>query len=130
MSINAIDKQMLEEIRTLAARWGKIVSQRAFGEDGPDPDLSFRSLEQLAQAASEGVRKGVLEECSQQQANKLNRPQPCPDCGKLCPTTTAIRNVVAKGTTIELPECKAHCPDCRRDFFPPTDSSRAGSVPG
>ncbi|MDY3556681.1 hypothetical protein R5W24_005851 [Gemmata sp. JC717] len=42
----------LDRLRELAAEWGKIVSKRAFGEDGPGLDVDFRTMEQIATAAA------------------------------------------------------------------------------
>jgi hypothetical protein len=43
--------EMLQEIRDLAAAWGKIVARRAFGDQGPGLDVDFDTMEQIARAA-------------------------------------------------------------------------------
>jgi hypothetical protein len=116
----------LRELRTLAARWGTIVSKRAFGDQGPDLDVDFRTMEQIALAAAQGVTEGTLQLLLKQQAAKLPDEQPCPDCGRLCPVKPSSRPLVARGATITQAEPLAHCPDCRRDFFPPTHAPGAG----
>ncbi len=116
----------LRQLRTLAAEWGKIVSRRAFGDDGPGLDVDFRAMEQIATAAARGLTEGTLELLLRQQADKLPTEQPCPACGKLCPTTPHTRPLTADGAEVEQTERKAHCPDCRRDFFPPADGSGTG----
>lgn len=115
----------LDRLRTLAAEWGKIVSRRAFGDDGPGLDVDFRTFEQIATAAAQGLTEGTLQLLLEQQAAKLPHDQPCPTCGTLCPTQAQTRTLTAQGAAVQQVERRAHCPDCRRDFFPPAD--RAGA---
>jgi len=116
----------LQELHDLAARWAQIVSKRAFGEEGPGLDVDFRTFEQIATAAAQGLTEGTLQLLLQQQADKLPDQQPCPECGTLCPTQPSTRPLTVPGTQVEQTERIAHCPKCRRDFFPPTDSTRTG----
>ena len=113
----------LHELHDLAARWAHIVSKRAFGDDGPDLDVDFRTFEQIATAAAQGLTEGTLQLLLQQQADKLPDEQSCPHCGKLCLTETHSRPLTAQGATVLQVERIAHCPDCRRAFFPPADGS-------
>ena len=113
----------LHELHDLAARWAQIVSQRAFGEDGPGLDVDFTTFEQIATAAASGLTEGTLQLLLAQQADKLPQQQPCPTCGKLCPTKPHTRSLTAQGAEVQQVERIAHCPDCRRDFFPPADTS-------
>lgn len=125
MSTTRFTTEELDELRGLAAQWGKIVSRRAFGDDGPSLDVDFRTFEQIATAAAQGLTEGTLQLLLQQQAAKLPPEQPCPACGKLCPTEPHTRTLTAQGAEIQQAERLAHCPDCRRDFFPPTHPSGA-----
>lgn len=113
----------LAELRSLAAQWGKIVSRRAFGEEGPGLEVDFRTMEQIATAAAQGLTEGTLELLLQQQAQKLPDQQPCPACGRLCTIERSQRRLTARGAQVEQVERVAHCPDCRRDFFPPAGSA-------
>ena len=47
MARRQISPQELQEIRDLAAGWGKIVARRAFGDEGPD-STSIHTMEQIA----------------------------------------------------------------------------------
>ncbi len=107
----------LQELHDLAAQWGKIIARRT-GDDTIEFDLS--ALESIAQAAAAGLVEGTLECLLQRQADALADQQPCPACGRLCPLTYEDRTVPVKGG-VALPyhEPICHCPDCRRDFFPP-----------
>jgi hypothetical protein len=120
MSTPRFTAEELDRLRALAAEWGKIVSRRAFGDDGPGLDVDFRTFEQIATAAARGLTEGTLQLLLQQQADKLPHEQPCPACGKLCPTEPHRRPLSAQGAEVQQAERRAHCPDCRRDFFPPT----------
>jgi hypothetical protein len=119
--------QKIQEIRDLAAQWGKIVARRAFGDAGPSGPVSFQALEQLAHAAAEGLTEGTLVTLLEQLAQTLPEQVPCPDCGHPCPVGRAKRLLtIAGGQPVPLDEPVGHCPDCRRDFFPPPDHPAAG----
>jgi hypothetical protein len=121
MTTPRFSPEELDQLRALAAQWGKIVSKRAFGDDGPGLDVDFRTMEQIATAAAQGLTAGTLELLLQQQAQQLPEHQPCPNCGRRCATQTHQRALTAQGAEIEQVEPVAYCPDCRRDFFPPPD---------
>ncbi|HEX4608524.1 MAG TPA: hypothetical protein VH092_09985 [Urbifossiella sp.] len=126
MSTSGLSPEQLAELRSLAREWGKIISKRAFGEDGPDLEIDFRAMEAIAAAAAEGLTEGTLQQLLEQQAKKLPAEQPCPDCGRSCPTEVHTRSLSARGARIDQVERIAHCPDCRRDFFPPADDVGPG----
>jgi hypothetical protein len=127
MARSKLSPQDLQNVRELAAQWGKIVSRRAFGADGPGLDLDFTALEQLAAAAAAGLTEGTLAAALEQQGQALGLQQPCPDCGRLCPVGRQTRPLhVGSGQPIPLHEPLCHCPDCRRDFFPPKDALAPG----
>ena len=116
----------LQQLHYLARQWARIVSKRAFGDEGPGLDVDFRTFEQIATAAAQGLTEGTLQLLLEQQAQRLPNEQPCPHCGKLCPTQQRTRALTAQGAEVEHVERVAHCPDCRRDFFPPADGTGAG----
>jgi hypothetical protein len=126
MTSSRFTPEELNELRSLAAQWGKIVSRHAFGEEGPGLDVDFRSMEQIATAAAQGLTEGTLELLLRQQAQKLPDQQPCPACGRLCAIEASRRRLTAQGAEVEQVERVAHGPDCRRDFFPPADRSGPG----
>ncbi|QJW92780.1 hypothetical protein [Frigoriglobus tundricola] len=126
MSTPRFTAEELDRLRALAAEWGKIVSKRAFGEDGPGLDVDFRTMEQIATAAAQGLTEGALQQMLQQQAQKVPDESPCPVCGERCPTRTHTRALAAQGATVQQAERIAHCPACRRDFFPPAGDSGVG----
>lgn len=119
--------QQMQEIRDFAAQWGKIIARRAFGAAGPDASVDFQAMEDLATAAAAGLTEGTLACLLEQQALSLPSQIPCPGCGKLCPLQRDERPLTLHtGQAITLPEPRAHCPDCRRDFFPPANQTASG----
>ena len=42
----------------------------------------------------------------------------CPTCGQTCKVEMLKRTVTGLDGPLEIMEPKAHCPACRRDFFP------------
>lgn len=117
----------LAALRLLAQQWGKIVSRHAFGEQGPGLDVTFAQMESLALAAAQGLTEGALVAFLELQAQKLADHQACPSCGTLCRLQRQPRPLMVRGGT-EVPhsEPMAHCPQCRRDFFPSTAPVAAG----
>ena len=118
--------QELHEVRQLAAQWGKIVARRSFGDDGPGLDVDFDAMEQLAQAAAAGLTEGTLQTLLERQSAALGEQQPCPDCGRPCAVRRQERSLRARGAELRPSEPVCHCPDCRRDFFPPTADPASG----
>lgn len=49
----------------------------------------------------------------------------CPGCGARCETSTKKRSTRSIDGPLTIDETAAHCPTCRRDFFPPPGSPRA-----
>jgi len=127
MSQRPLSAEKLQEIHDLAAGWGKIIARRVFGEPGPGTDIDFQTLEQIAAAAARGLTEGTLATLLEQQAQPLlATPQPCPDCGRLCSVGSEQRALTVKGGQFTLNEPVCHCPDCRRDFFPPAAGAASG----
>jgi hypothetical protein len=120
MAEHKLTPEQLAGVKELAKQWGKIVARRVYGEGGPDLDVDFDQMEQISAAASAGLVEGTLEQLTRTQAQQLPDELPCPTCHQVCPVQTRPREVVARGATVTLQEPVAHCPACRRDFFPPT----------
>ena len=118
-------EQQLREIREFAAQWGKIVARHAFGDAGPGLDVDFQAMEDIARAAAAGVSEGTLTVLLQRQGDALGTEQPCPDCGRPCVVGHQERPLAFHGGQLQQREPLCHCPDCRRDFFPP--AARSGT---
>jgi hypothetical protein len=84
-------------------------------------------MEDLAAAAAAGLTEGTIAALMQQQTQTLPAELPCPDCGRLCPVGREDRDLTIRaGQTLPLAEPVCHCPDCRRDFFPPPPALASG----
>ena len=126
MAQRELPPQLLQEIRALAEGWGKIVARRAFGDQGPGLDTDFQAMEQIAQAAANGLAEGALATLLEQQAQALGQQLPCPECGTRCAITREPRTLHRPGGSVTPNEPVGYCPACRRDFFPP----KAAAAPG
>ena len=123
MSKRKLSSEQLAALEELAQQWGKIVANRAYGEDGPDLDVDFDQMEQVAAAVTRGLARGTLEQLTRRQAQQLPDAVPCPTCQKPCPLKRRPRQVVARGATVTLQEPVAHCPAC------PARGARAARLP-
>jgi hypothetical protein len=126
MAQRKLSPQDLQEIRELASRWGKIVARHAFGEAGPGADVDLDAMEQVANAAAAGLTEGTLRTLLEQQVHLLGTEHPCPGCGRLCRVDREDRPLTVRGIRLIQSEPIGHCPDCRRDFFPPTAPAPPG----
>ena len=120
MAHRTFTPEELQELRRLAAQWGKIVARRAFGDQGPGLDVDFATMEQIALAAAAGLTEGTLQTLLEQQAHALGEQQPCPRCGRPCALRRQGRPLQVEGGQLQQSEPVCHCPACRRDFSPPT----------
>ena len=109
----------LRHIQELAKGWGKIIVRQQWGEQGPGLDVDLTQMENVAMAAVQALLAGTLETATQQQAQQFGHERPCPTCKRLCPLQSDDREITVRiGSTFDHHEPKAHCPACRRDFFP------------
>src|SRR5262249_38499108 len=118
--------EMLQEIRDLAAGWGKIVARRAFGDSGPGLDVDFDTMEQIARAAAAGLTEGPLAPAPERPAPSLGAQPPRPASGPPSPVRPHPRALASPGATVPHSEPVCHCPACRRDFFPPAAPAAPG----
>jgi len=123
--LTAEDKQALRE---LAKEWGKIISRRAFGEEGPGLDVTFTEMEAVAVEAARGLSEGTLEQMLQKQGQKLGATVACPECGTACAVESESRTlIVHDGVEVEHAEPACECRRCRRSFFPSASGVGFGS---
>lgn len=126
MSSVKLPPEFLAELRELALRWGKIAAQRT--DAGVDSQqMDFADMERVATVLAEGLTEGTLTALLQQRNDTLATEQPCPQCGTSCPVDYQDRPLTTDtGQVLPLHEPICHCPQCRRDFFPPAGGSAAG----
>ncbi len=122
-----LTSEEIARIEELAKGWGKIIVRRHWGEQGPGLDVDLNQMEQVAMAAVRALLAGTLEAATAQQADRLGSERACPDCGRVCPLGRDPRPIVVRtGSTFDHDEPKAHCPACRRDFFPSASGPEVG----
>lgn len=113
-----LTNQDLEKIKLLARQWGEIISEEAFGPEGPGLDFSFTDIEDVWVAAAEGLSEGVACAALGKQAENMPTEQPCPQCGASCELDAQERTMQAQGAKVSWSEAKCYCQKCRRSFFP------------
>ena len=129
MAARKLKPEDLKRIQELAKGWGKIIVRQHWGEQGPGLDVDLTQMEDVAMAAVQALLAGTLEMATQQQASLLGEQQACPDCGRMCPLKPEGRPIVVRtGSTFDHHEPKAHCPACRRDFFPSASTAEIGQA--
>lgn len=115
----------VERVRRWAKECGRRAAEQAYGPLGPALDTKFADMEDVAVQACDAFNAGLLEHGLQQHAALFQPPQPCPHCGRLCDVLEESRPLATRRGAIESREPLAHCPTCRRDFFP--SASGAGA---
>jgi hypothetical protein len=134
MSKLKLSPEFLREIRELAACWGKTAAARASAELGRDAPLDFQDIERIAAVVAAGMTEGTVTALLNTQAQQLATEYPCPQCQTRCRVEYRDRPLTLDtGGVVQLHEPICHCPQCRRDFFPPADgvaSRRAPVQPG
>ena len=129
MAARKLAAEDLRRIQELAKGWGKIIVRQHWGEQGPGLDVDLTQMEEVAMTAVRALLAGTLEVATQQQARQLGEEQACPACGRLCPLKPEERSIVVRiGSTFDHQEPKAHCPACRRDFFPSASAAETGGA--
>jgi hypothetical protein len=126
MSSVKLPPEFLDELRELASRWGKIAAQRT--AEGIDfQQLDFADMERVATVLAEGLTEGTLRTLVQQRNDTVTTEHPCPPCGTACPLDYQDRALtIGTGHVLTLHEPVCHCPQCRRDIFPPPECSAPG----
>ena len=126
MAQYTVSPEKLQEIQELSEGWGKIIARRLFSDLPPNTPIPLQAMEVVAAAAAASLTEGTVASLLEQQAQTLGTEQPCPDCGLICPLDFEDRPLAVQGGHLTLHEPICFCPDCRRDFFPPTDFLGAG----
>ncbi len=128
--------EKLQELTRRVEGWGRILAEEAFGPDGPDLNVDMATIEDLAVTMQQALLKGLCEEATRRQSQRLPETQPCPDCGAECPVESQSegseddpggggrsRRLRLRGGAFELAEPRCYCRSCRRSFFPSADGA-------
>jgi hypothetical protein len=90
-----------------------------------DQTPHFGLLERAASEFGKQLARETLERASREAITGSQAQASCPICGTLCDVTTKCRTVKSVDGPIMLTEAVADCRQCRRSFFPSTDSDGA-----
>ena len=104
--------------RHRAYGWGKVVSRRACGDEGPGLDLDFHSLASVVVARGQAVLQGVVEEVLRTPVKRLGDHPPGPGGARAGAVAAASSTLPGRGGTIphDAPVCPG--PTWRRDDCP------------
>lgn len=81
---------------------------------------NFTQMELAGHRLGQAVAQVATERMSLARAGQMTEPQPCPTCGEVCALQQQERELTTIDGPLALCEPVAHCPACRRDFFPST----------
>jgi hypothetical protein len=126
MSTIKLSPEFLAQLHELAVSWGKSAAKRAATELGPDLPIDFTDIETFVALVNAGMTEGAVAALLEQKAHGLTEV-PCPACARTCPVERHERPLtLPTGQVVALNEPISHCPECRRDFFPPPDRPATG----
>lgn len=102
----------------LLARLAELLveEQRAAGVFDSTPH--FSQLERDSLAVGHAVTTACLTRAARESAAESSAEVACPTCGRACLGAHHVRTLHGLAGSVEVLEPVAHCPACRRDFFP------------
>src|SRR5262245_11985623 len=107
-----------EEKRRLLERLAEIEIEQqreaGFFESVPH----YRVLEQAAHGLGQELSRLTQQRSAREVAAASKSTADCPGCGRECLVEMSKRTVTSLDGPVEVMEPVAHCPACRRDFFP------------
>jgi hypothetical protein len=123
--MDAVSNDLEDEKQRLLDRLAEIMSveQRASGTFDSVPHMS--SLEQAGRALGRQLSVAAIRRAVREAAALSDKTARCPVCDHECDVGFAKRMVHSLEGLVELLEPKAHCPVCRRDFFPSAGNAGA-----
>lgn len=90
--------------------------------------VRFTEMESAGHELGRAVAQITTERLAFARAERLTGPQSCPTCGKACAVKQRERGLTTVDGPLGLTEPVAHCPACRRDFFPSACGVGTGSA--
>lgn len=121
MAIHAAVAAKRDELVQSARLLGENLSRRAFGERGPDLQVTLADLEQFLRPLVAAMAGGFLAGSVEDQTERLSETLPCPTCGHACSREEGERTLAAEHGPFTWSEPVCHCPHCERAFFPSAD---------
>jgi NADH pyrophosphatase NudC (nudix superfamily) len=118
MSLTKAVEAKQDELVRSARVLGENLSRRAFGERGPDLNVTLVDLEQLLRPLVQAMASGFLAVSAEEQTQRLGKTLPCPTCGRACEREDHERTLTAEDGPFTWSEPACHCEHCDRSFFP------------
>ncbi len=104
-------RRLLEETAEVAAEIQRI--------DGSQPEVPhYSQIEDAAHEAGKELSRMVQQFRMREVASTAAPQAACPTCGDVWKVSHRRRSLKSIDGPVETLEPKAHCPRCRRDFFP------------
>lgn len=124
--MDAAQEARLREKKELLNRLAEIMIEEQVAEGVFLGTPHFSVIEQAAAHLGRELSCQAQARGAREVAANYSRESPCPTCQTLCPVEVKTRDVTSTHGPVELAECVADCPKCRRSFFPSTRSHGAG----
>ena len=111
--------QLLKEAAEVSAEIQKI--------DGTQAQVPhYSEIENVAHETGKELSR-MIQQSRMEEVALANAPQAgCPTCGDVCKVVHPQRSIKSIDGPVETLESKAHCPRCRRAFFPSASSLGSG----
>lgn len=95
--------------------------------DGSQPEVPhYSQIEGVAHQTGQQLSR-LIQQSRIREVALAGAPQAgCPTCGDVCEILHPQRSIRSIDGPVETLEPKAHCPRCRRDFFPSAGSPGVG----
>ena len=120
---SAAEGQRRSQAEKFAEELGEILANKVFGELGPTLDTSLADIEEAVRPVLRAVVRGMVAKAVNQQGERLEQEQACPDCGQPCELERAEkpREIATSEGAFSFRELRGFCPRCERAFFPSAD---------
>ena len=109
MSMTKVVETQRDEWVRSARLLGEGLSRRAFGERGPDWNVTLEDLEQFLRPLIATRAGGFLAESASEQTQRLAETLPCPSCGRECSRKEHERTLPAAERPFTWSEPACHC---------------------
>lgn len=118
MSLTKTVEARRDELVRSARLAGENLSRSAFGERGPDLNVTLVDLEQFLRPLVQALASGFLGTSAAEQSGRLAETLACPTCGRGCSREEHERTLTAEDGPFTWSEPACHCDHCDRSFFP------------
>lgn len=128
---------MTPEVETRRNRWSpavlakldelsELISQEKYGHEGPPIEMTWAEIEGVGHEIGRLTATEVDQKIQRQQAEKLDHPHDCPQCGRACSPSVKHRSLETRDGPADLGEPACYCSACERSFFPSTYRPSSG----